>query len=49
MSKRISINLTPEQKAQIQQATGKKADALEFEVEELEARIAPARMMPRRS
>jgi hypothetical protein len=48
MSKRISIKLTAEQKAQIQKATGKNAEALEFEVEELEERIAPARMMGRK-
>jgi hypothetical protein len=36
------INLTPEQKAQIQSATGKEAEAVELSVEELEERIAPS-------
>jgi uncharacterized small protein (DUF1192 family) len=37
----IRINLTPEQQAMIAKATGKKAEALELSVEELEERIAP--------
>jgi uncharacterized small protein (DUF1192 family) len=37
----VRINLTPEQKAQVQRATGKDADAVELSVEELEERIAP--------
>ena len=37
----IRIELTPEQKAQVRQATGKDADAVELSVEELEERIAP--------
>jgi uncharacterized small protein (DUF1192 family) len=37
----IRINLTPEQQAMVQKATGKKAEALELSVEELEERIAP--------
>ena len=37
----IRINLTEDQKAQIQKQTGKDADAVEFSVEELEERIAP--------
>jgi hypothetical protein len=48
MSKRISLQLTADQKAQIKQATGKNAEAVEFEVEELEDRIAPARVLPSR-
>jgi hypothetical protein len=40
----IRIELTPEQKANIRSTTGKDADAVEFSVEELEARIAPAKI-----
>ncbi len=39
--KRISLKLTPQQKEEIMKATGKKAEELEFGVEELEERIAP--------
>ena len=39
--KRISLKLTPQQKEEIMKATGKKAEELEFSVEELEERIAP--------
>lgn len=35
------IELTPEQKAQVRNATGKEAEAVELSVEELEERIAP--------
>jgi hypothetical protein len=35
------IELTPEQKTQIRNATGKDAEAVELSVEELEERIAP--------
>jgi hypothetical protein len=35
------ITLTPEQKNQVRQATGKDADAIELSFEELEERIAP--------
>jgi hypothetical protein len=38
----IRIELTPEQKASLRTTTGKDADAVEFSVEELEARIAPS-------
>ena len=38
------IKLTPEQKAQVQSATGKEADAVELSVEELEERIAPGQL-----
>ena len=40
----IRIELTPEQKANIRNATGKDTDAVEFSVEELEARIAPTKL-----
>ncbi len=39
--KRISLKLTPQQKDEIMQATGKNAEELQFTVEELEERIAP--------
>jgi uncharacterized small protein (DUF1192 family) len=35
------MTLTPEQKEQIRQVTGKDADVIELSVEELEERIAP--------
>jgi uncharacterized small protein (DUF1192 family) len=38
----IRIELTPEQKAKVRNATGKDAEAVELSVEELEERIAPA-------
>jgi hypothetical protein len=38
----IRIELTPEQKAMIKDATGKNAEVLELGVTELEERIAPA-------
>ncbi len=38
----VRITLTNDQKAQIRGQTGKDAEALEFSVEELEDRIAPA-------
>jgi hypothetical protein len=40
------IQLTPEQKAQVREATGKEAEAVELSVEELEERIAPATAFP---
>ena len=40
------IELTPEQKAKIRNATGKDADAVELSVEELEERIAPRKVGP---
>ena len=40
----IRIELTPEQKSSIRTATGKDAEAVEFSVEELEARIAPMKL-----
>jgi hypothetical protein len=39
---RVRIELTPEQRIQIEAATGEPIDALEFTVEELELRVAPA-------
>jgi hypothetical protein len=44
----IRIKLTAEQKEMIRKATGKKAEALELTVEELEQRIAPMAAIPRR-
>jgi hypothetical protein len=38
------IDLTPEQKTAIRNATGKDAEAVELSVEELEARIAPTKV-----
>jgi uncharacterized small protein (DUF1192 family) len=38
------IQLTPEQKSQVKNATGKDAEAVELSVEELEERIAPAKV-----
>jgi hypothetical protein len=40
------IELTPEQKAKVRNATGKDADAVELSVEELEERIAPTKVTP---
>ena len=40
-NKRISLKLSPEQQKQVQDAIGKKAEALELTAEELEERIAP--------
>jgi hypothetical protein len=44
--KHLRIALTPEQKSQIQEATGKSAEAIELSVEELEQRIAPKTWSP---
>lgn len=41
--KRIVIQLTEAQKAQVKDATGQDAETVELGVEELEERIAPAR------
>ncbi len=41
----IRIKLTPEQSDLVKKATGKKADALELSVNELEERIAPTKML----
>jgi hypothetical protein len=40
---RVEIELTEAQKAQIKAATGREAERLELDVEELEERIAPSR------
>ena len=42
----IRIELTEEQKQAIRKTTGKDAAAIEFSAEELEERIAPAKVMP---
>jgi uncharacterized small protein (DUF1192 family) len=39
----VRIELTPDQKEKIRNATGKDAEAVELSVEELEERIAPLR------
>ena len=39
----VRIQLTPEQKSQVKNATGKEAEAVELSVEELEERIAPSK------
>jgi hypothetical protein len=39
------IHLTPEQKNQVRNATGKDAEAVELSVEELEERIAPTKII----
>jgi uncharacterized small protein (DUF1192 family) len=44
MSKQFRIELTPEQKAKVREATGKDAEAVELSVEELEERIAPSEL-----
>ena len=40
----VRIALTPEQQAQVKQATGKDASALELSVQELEDRITPGKV-----
>ncbi len=40
------IELTPEQKDKIRNATGRDAEAVELSVEELEERIAPTKTAP---
>lgn len=42
----IRIDLNPAQKEQIKLATGKDADAIELNAQELEERIAPRRVAP---
>jgi hypothetical protein len=42
----VRIKLTPEQQKEVQKATGKNAEALELSVQEMEERIAPAKMTP---
>ena len=43
-SETFRMTLTPEQKEQVRKTTGKDAEAIELSVEELEERIAPAKM-----
>jgi uncharacterized small protein (DUF1192 family) len=43
----VRIKLTPEQKSEIKNATGKDAEAVELSVEELEERIAPVTVKPK--
>jgi len=40
----VRIQLTPEQKAQVKNTTGKNAETVELTVTELEERIAPLRI-----
>ena len=42
--KEVRLQLTSEQKAQVKAATGKEVSDVEFNVEELEERIAPAKI-----
>lgn len=44
--KTVRIELTEEQRRQLEDATGKQANAIEFTAEELEERIAPGRGIP---
>ncbi len=41
----VRIKLTPAQRELVRKATGKEAEALELTAEELEERIAPARVV----
>ncbi len=41
----IKIELTPDQKAELEKAMGKAVDSVELSVEELEQRIAPRTML----
>lgn len=45
-SKNVRIELTEEQRRQLEEATGKQATAIEFTAEELEERIAPTKGVP---
>lgn len=42
----VRIELTPEQKAMVKNATGKNVEEVELQVMELEERIAPSRCAP---
>jgi len=44
MAKNIRLELTEAQRKQVEQATGKKGEAIELSVEELEERIAPVKL-----
>jgi hypothetical protein len=41
----IRLELTPEQRAVVERATGHSAEALELSIDELDARLAPARLL----
>jgi hypothetical protein len=41
----VRIKLTAEQQKEVQKATGKTAESLELSVQELEERIAPAKLV----
>ena len=45
MSDKIRIELTEEQKAQLREATGKEASAIELTAEELEDRVSPRKSL----
>jgi hypothetical protein len=40
----VRLNLTPSQREQVRQATNRDVEAIEFTPEELEQRIAPAKL-----
>jgi len=42
--KHVKIELTPDQKTELEKNTGKTVEAIELSVEELEQRIAPVKM-----
>lgn len=42
--KHVKIELTPDQKNELEKNTGKSVEAIELSVEELEQRIAPVKM-----
>ncbi len=44
----VRIKLTAEQQEMIRRMTGMKADAIELTVEELEERLAPMKVAPRK-
>jgi hypothetical protein len=41
----VRLELTPEQKTVVRNATGQEAEALELSVDELSERVAPARLL----
>jgi hypothetical protein len=43
-SSQVRIKLTPEQRAQVKNATGKDAESIELSPQELEERIAPGKV-----
>ena len=44
-NKSVKFSLTPEQKSQVEKATGKSVDSIELTAEELEQRIAPRKAL----